>query len=84
MYLFDRGARKKGLLGKICKGVISLYIGKDEREMARIMETVAEVMRYVHFSDRYTPQEYFEQKRIPSEEEQRLYGKVFMAMLHRS
>ena len=84
MYLFDRGARKKGILGRICNGVISLYIGKEERDMARIMQTVVEVMRYVHFSDRYTPQEYFELKRIPSEEEQHLYGTVFLAMLHRS
>ena len=72
------------ILGKICKGVISLYIGKEERDMARIMQTVAEVMRYVHFSDRYTPQEYFELKRVPSEEEQHLYGMVFLAMVHRS
>ena len=48
------------------------------------METAVQVMRYVHFSDHYTPQEYFEGKRIPSEKDVALYGQVFMAMVHRS
>lgn len=41
-------------------------------------------MRYVHFSDRYSPKEFFEGKRIPSDEEQLLYGQAFMAMVHKS
>ena len=82
--LFDKGMRSQGLMGEICKFVISLYMGKDERNMAHIMETVVQVMCYVHFSDRFSPQEFFEKKRLPSEEEQKLYGKIFMAMVHTS
>ena len=75
---------RKGLIGTICRGVIQLYIGREGREFGHIMETAVHVMRYVHFSDRYTPQEYFEGKRMPSEIDLALYGQVFMAMGHRS
>lgn len=81
---FDKGMRNQGLMGEICKFVLRLYKGKDERNMAHIIETVVQVMRYVHFSDRFSPQEFFEKKRLPSEEEQKLYGKIFMAMVHTS
>ena len=75
---------RKGLIGSICWGVIQLYIGREGRDFGHIMETAVQVMRYVHFSDRYTPQEYFEGKRMSSEKDMALYGQVFMAMVHRS
>lgn len=84
LFFFDKGMRNQGLMGEICKFVLRLYMGKDERNMSHIIETVVQVMRYVHFSDRFSPQEFFEKKRLPSEEEQKLYGKIFMAMVHTS
>ena len=81
---FDVNSSKKGLIGAISRGVINLYIGKEGREYKRIMETAIQVMRYVHFSDRYTPEEYFEGTRVPAEEDVALFGQVFMAMVHRS
>lgn len=73
---------RKAWLGTICRGVIHLYIGREGLDFSHIMKTAVQVMRYVHFSDRYTPQEYFEGKRMPSENEVALYGQVFMAMVH--
>ena len=84
IHVFDVNMNRKGLIGTICHGVIKLYIGREGRNFGHIMETVVQVMRYVHFSDRYSPQEFFEGKRIPSHEEQDLYGRVFMAMIHKS
>lgn len=84
MYHFDKGTRKKGLIGIISKGVIFLHMDKYERDMVGIMETLIEVMRYVHFSDRFSPKDYFEQRRVPGEQELILYNTVFMAMVHRS
>lgn len=84
MYRIDAGSRKNGLWGKICKGIVWLYVGKDGRSMTYIMEIVVQVMRYVHFSDRFTPEEYFENKRVPDEKEIALFGEVYMVMVHRS
>lgn len=84
MHFFDVGSRKKGLWDRICKGVVRVYIGKDGRNLAQIMEVVVQVMIYVHFSDRYTPEEYFEHKRQPSDKDLALFGKVLMAMVHKS
>ena len=84
IHVFDVNMNRKGIIGRICNGVITLYLGKEERDFSRIMTTAIEVMRYVHFSDRYTPQEYFESKRVPNDEDLNLYGQVFMAMVHRS
>jgi len=84
IHVFDVNRNKKGIIGQICGVVMSLYIGKDGRDYVRIMKTVIEIMRYVHFSDRFTPQEYFECKNVPSHKELDLYGQVFMAMVHKS
>jgi hypothetical protein len=84
IHVFDVNIGRKGLIGTISRYVIHLYSGKEGRDFRRIMETAVQVMRYVHFSDRYTPQEYFEGKRMPSEKDVALYGQVFMAMVHRS
>lgn len=84
LFLLDLGERKKGLTGRICQFVIYMFMGKDERNMAHLMETVVQIMSYVHFSDNFSPREYFELRRLPSEEEQRLYNTIFMAMLHTS
>jgi hypothetical protein len=84
IHVFDVNRNKKGIIGQICGVVMSLYIGKDDRDYVRIMKTVIEIMRYVHFSDRFTPQEYFERKNVPSHKELDLYGQVFMAMVHKS
>lgn len=82
IHVFNVNMNRKGWLGTICRGVIHLYIGREGRDFSHIMKTAVQVMRYVHFSDRYTPQEYFEGKRMPSENEVALYGQVFMAMVH--
>lgn len=84
IHVFDVNMNRKGLIGSICRGVIQLYMGREGRDFRCIMETAVQVMRYVHFSDRYTPQEYFEGTRMPSEKDVALYGQVFMAMVHRS
>lgn len=84
MHVFDVGSRKNGLWGRMCKGVVWKYIGKDGRDLAHIMEVVVQVMTYVHFSDRFTPEEYFEKKRQPAEKELALFGEVLMAMVHKS
>lgn len=81
---FEANTNRKGLMGHISKGVIRLYIGKEGRDYMRIMNTAFQVMRYVHFSDRYEPKEYFEGIRIPTEKEVSLFGQVFMAMVHQS
>ena len=84
IHVFDVNRNKKGVIGLICGVVISFYIGKDGRDYVRIMKNAIEIMRYVHFSDRYSPQEFFEGKRIPSHKELDLYWQVFMAMVHKS
>ena len=82
--MFDMNMNRIGYLGMMCQRFIQLVIGREERDFTHIMETAIEVMRYVHFSDRYSPQEFFEGKRVPSKEEQHLYGQVFMSMVHQS
>lgn len=84
LFRIDMCSRKKGLAGVFCEWLLLLSLDKEDKDMMRIMETVVEVMRYVHFSDRYSPQEFFEGIKGPGEEEMALYGKVFMAMVHRS
>ena len=84
IYMFDVNMNRKCLIGSISRGIIQLYIGKEERDFGHIMATAAKVMQYVHFSDSYSPTEFFEGKRVPSREELKLYGQVFMAMLHKS
>ena len=84
IHVFDVNRNKKGVIGLICGVVMSFYIGKDGRDYVRIMKNVIEIMRYVHFSERFTPQEYFECKRVPSHKELDLYWQVFMAMVHKS
>lgn len=82
--LFEANSHKKGFIGFISRCVIHLYIGKEGREYKRIMNAAIQVMRYVHFSDRYAPREYFEGIRMPSEKEEALFGQVLMAMVHQS
>ena len=84
IHVFDVNKNRKGLIGTISRGGLQLYIGREGRDFGHIMETAVQVMRYVHFSDRYTPQEYFDGSRMPSEKDMALYGQVFMAMVHRS
>lgn len=81
---FDYNASRTGLIGFISSGVIQLYIGRKGRDFARIMKTVLQVMCYIHFSDRYSPKEFFEGIRVPKEDDVTLYRQVFMAMVHRS
>ena len=84
IHAFDVNRNRKGIIGHISGLFMSLYIGKDGRDYVRIMRAAIEVMRYVHFSDRFTPEEYFESKKGPSHKELDLYGQVFMAMVHKS
>ena len=84
IHVFDVNRNKKGVIGLICGVVMSFYIGKDSRDYVRIMKIAIEIMRYVHFSERFTPQEYFECKKVPSHKELDLYWQVFMAMVHKS
>lgn len=84
IHMFEVNMNRKGLVGLISNGVIHFYIGKEGRDFTQIIEKAVRIMRYVHFSDTYTPQDYFEGKRFPSEKEMALYGQVFMAMVHKS
>lgn len=80
----DRCARMPNIRGRFCHMLLILSFDKEYRNFLFVMKEVPNIMRYVHFSDRYSPQEYFELKRIPSSEEVELFGKVFMAQMHRS
>ena len=51
-----------------------MYMGKEGRDLMHIMPILIEVMKYVHFSDRYTPEE----------KELALFGEVLLAMVHKS
>lgn len=84
LHVFDMNMKREGFLGIICQCFIQFAIGRKERDFSRIMESAIEIMRYVHFSDRYSPKEFFEGKRVPGDKEQLLYGQVFMAMVHKS
>ena len=84
MLLIKLNSEKQGFRGKMCNVLLWLYVGREGQSMAHIMKTVMEVMRYVHFSDRYTPKEYFERKRMPDEKEMAMFGEVMMAMVHKT
>ena len=84
LHVFDTNMKREGFLGIICQRFIQLVIGRKERDFSRIMESAIEIMRYVHFSDRYSPKEFFDGQKVPSDKEQLLYGQVFMAMVHKS
>lgn len=84
LHVFDKNMNREGFLGIICQCFIQFAIGRKERDFSHIMESAIEIMRYVHFSDRYSPKEFFEGKRVSSDKEQLLYGQVFMAMVHKS
>ena len=84
LFRIDKYSHKEGVMGIFCQWLLLLSLGKEDKDMMRIMETVVEVMRYVHFSDRYTPQEFFEGIKGPNEKKMTLYGQAFMAMVHRS
>lgn len=84
LHVFDINMKRGGYLGIMSRRILLFVIGREERDLSYIMETAIEVMLYVHFSDKYSPKEFFEGKRIPSDKEQLLYGQVFMAMVHKS
>lgn len=84
LHVLDVESRREGILGKICSSILFLSFGKEERNFIHVMEVAIQVMQYVHFSDRYTPQEYFERTHVPSEQEFALYNQVFIAMVHKS
>ena len=84
LFRIDKYSHKGGLMGLVCQWLLLLSLGKEDKDVMRIMKSVVEVMRYVHFSNRYTPQEFFEGIKGPNEEELALYGQVFMAMVHKS
>ncbi|MBP5540465.1 MAG: hypothetical protein J6X88_02335, partial [Bacteroidales bacterium] len=73
-----------GLIGKIGQGLLWLMMDKNARSLSHIMETVVQVMRYVHFSDDYQPQELFEMQRLPNQNDQELWSKVFKSQIHGS
>lgn len=84
LHWFDTHSRKNGLWAAICRIILLILIGRDGRSKIHIIKAIVAVMTYVHFSDRYTPKEFFEKKRLPKEDELALFGKVFMAMVHTS
>lgn len=83
MYIITINSSRQNVLGKVCKGLSWLYLGKEGWSLSHIMDAVVQIMGYVHFSDRYTPEEYFENKRMPNEKEIALFGKILMAMVHK-
>lgn len=84
LFWIDNGARKGGLIGKIGQGLLWLMMDKNARSLSHIMETVVQVMRYVHFSADYQPQEFFEMQRLPNQNDQELWSKVFKSQIHGS
>lgn len=84
MCYLDRCARMPNIRGRFCHMLLILSFDKEYRNFMLVMKEVPKMMCYVHFSDRYSPQDYFKLKRIPSSEELQLFGEVFMAQMHRS
>lgn len=82
LFWIDNSARKGGLRGKIGQGLLWLIMDKRDRSLSHIMETMVQVMRFVHFSDDYEPQEFFEMQRLPNKNDQELWGKVFKSQIH--
>ena len=83
MHTITINSSRQDILGRMCKGLSWLYIGKNGRSLSHIMLAVVPIMGYVHFSDSYTPEEYFERKRMPDEKEMSLFGEVLKAMIHK-
>ena len=84
LYFLERWSGRRDVFGKCCHWLLFMSFDKNNKHLINVMKVVPEIMRYVHFSDRFSPQEYFEQKRIPTDEEMELYGRAFMAQMHRS
>lgn len=82
--VLESNSKRKGVIGTVCQWALLAVLNKEERDFMHIIEVAVEVMRYVHFSDKCTLQEYFELKHVPNEEDVALYGQVFMAMVHKS
>lgn len=82
LFWVDTGAREGGLKGKVCQVLLWRILDKHDRNLSHIMEVAVQIMRYVHFSDDYQPQEFFGLQRLPNEHDQELWGKVFEGQLH--
>jgi hypothetical protein len=79
----ERCSQMDNLFGDICHMLLILSFDKDYRHLMKVMANLPEIMCYVHFSNRYSPREYFELKKVPMDDIQ-LFGQVFMAQMHQS
>lgn len=84
LFFFDRRREKSGLMGKVSRGVLFGSLNRDKKDYVSIMVELTEMMRYVHFSDKYSPREFFEGIRRPSQKDIDLYNMAFMSQVHRS
>lgn len=83
LYRLEKYSQMDNLFGDICHMLLILSFDKDYRHLMKVIARLPEIMRYVHFSDRYSPREYFELKKVPMDDIQ-LFGQVFMAQMHQS
>lgn len=83
LFYLEMYSRIDNLFGNICRRLLIMSLGKEYKHLMYVMSGIPDIMRYVHFSDRYSLKEYFELKKIPMDELQ-LYGQVFMAQMHQS
>lgn len=84
LFIFDLRKKHKGVMEKISQRIMSMSISKENHDMVDIMLDMTGIMRYVHFSDKYSPSEFFEGRRAPSKKDVALYNAVFLSQVHKS
>lgn len=82
LLFFDRKRNSSGLRRLLSLLVLKMSLSRDHRHWLKIMLEMSEIMRYVHFSDRIAPRDYFEKVKCPPKKEMDLYNKAYLAMVH--
>lgn len=84
LFFFDKRRTQSGIVGKVSLWVLEKAMPDQSRTLLPILLSLPEIMRYVHFSDHYTPADYFEGHRRPTDAQIALYNKVYLSQLHMS
>lgn len=83
LFFFDLRKKHSGVMEKISQRIMSMSISRKNHDMIDVMLDMTGIMRYVHFSDKYSPSEFFEGRRVPSKKDVALYNAVFLSQVHR-
>lgn len=83
LFIFDLRKTHKGVMRKISQRIMSKSISKENHKMVDIMLDVTSIMRYLHFSDKYSPSDFLEGRRVPSKEDVALYNAAFLSQVHK-